>query len=186
MPRSRRRWGLFWASTDGRLALWWLRALEPSYPRCFSRRPKLDLGPIPNVVRSAIARIALQPRSRDGSVRCAANYRRMGPKSSLGRRILGARVGAALVEIPAAERGYDGSGGAGMTVVGAWGGGVGVAVEPALGRRRRSCQRRLRGGSGRCAADQRRMGPKSSLGRRILGAGVGCRARRDTRGGARV
>ena len=52
------------------------------------RRSRLDREPKPNAVRStSVSELPANARSQGGSVRRAAGNRRMGPKSSLGRRI---------------------------------------------------------------------------------------------------
>ena len=69
-------------------------ALRFCRPGCGIRRPGLDLGPKPNVVRGA--RVPSCPRTASGGTPGPglAHGRRMGPRSSLGRRIpsLGRRI----------------------------------------------------------------------------------------------
>ena len=145
---------------------------------------------MPNAVRSAGVRVADDDRSQDSSVRCAADHRRLGPKSSLGRRILGRAwevgqlwaeglgaawgLSAVLVEIPAARRGYDGGGGAGVDggerVVALWARGWGVArgLGAALGEIP-AARRGYDGGGARVAARRARGCCERGVGGRLGG-----------------
>ena len=149
------------------------------------RCPKLDLGAMPNAVRSVEGPEWLAGRRLQGiSVRRAADNRRLGPKTSLGRRILGTTGGGRSARYPRRSAGMTDLRGAGVTE----GGAPRLFVAPNLilgpipnavrSARGPGCpaNARLQGISVRRAADYRRLGPKSSLGRRILGTAGGGRS----------